>query len=445
MSIVRPEPYPDEWVSGYEGRVAQRNGWQCVAEASKNVRAWCGVQGKRRREVPVVQLMAQVAGMPLLAFVRAHTLIPLRKAVTRFSQASSIGQWESPQLLGRVGCRQMTEHANFCVGCVEEDLTFHGESYWRREHQLLGQTRCSRHARHLSFVKSKGAFFKPPSFWVSCSQEWEPLIPLDEDAGHLVERFLDVCGHLLNLAGPRNECAVARNVLVLAKERGIHTGRKEKGLPFLSDVVHRRLGEKLFDLVFPSHNRKLSQVKFGPIDLLANGGSPGCGAVAYAMAFSVMCESADEAASYIIDRSAEKTPRPRTAARPKYKPKNKPVGLDKIRSQYIECNGDLAAMSQRQLPASPQVATRLKRRGLANLGRVGPQKFIEVVQLLLREGRRLDEACEQVGVALGDVQDVFDEALFPISCAVQKMGLKDPIYLDPGSDLAPAITQRIKT
>ncbi|UJW81191.1 TniQ family protein [Hydrogenophaga sp. SL48] len=443
MSIVRPEPYPDEWVSGYEGRVAQRNGWPSEAVANTHVQAWCGVVGQRRVQVPVVQLMAQVAGMPLLSFVRAHTLIPLRKAVTRFSRASSKGQWESPQLLRSVGCRKMTEHANFCRGCVEEDLSFHGESYWRREHQLLGQTRCSRHSRQLSFVKNKGAFFKSPSFWVSCSEEWEPLISRGEDAGHLLEQFLEVCGYLLNLAGPRNECVVARNVLVLAKERGIHSGKRTTGLPYLSDLVHERLGEKLFELVFPSRIRKLNQVKFGPIDLLANGGSPGCSSLAYAMAFAVMCESADKAASYIIDREAELAPWPRTVVHSKLKPKSRPVGLVKIRSQYIECNGDLVAMNQRQPSSGPHVATRLKRRGLANLGKVGPQKFIEVVQLLLREGRRLDEACEEVGVALGDIRDVFDEALYPISCAVQKMGLNDPIYLDTGSDFAPAITQRI--
>lgn len=86
-------------------------------------------------------LAAALSKMPLRTFVRLHALHPWLGAFVR--PDVELLRW-GPDWLGRP-----EKTLRLCECCLKEDLSFRGFSYWRRSHQLIGVTWCTKHERPL--------------------------------------------------------------------------------------------------------------------------------------------------------------------------------------------------------------------------------------------------------------------------------------------------------
>ena len=134
--IIRPEVLPEEFASGYKGRVMAWNGMTDSNVTMDALMKWSGNAGTSRRDLSTVELFAKVAGVDVAQFVRAHTALPLRRAVVSTLSDVEHGCPSHRSLLWSMALRDTRPGAYLCTQCVEEDVDFHGLSYWRREHQL---------------------------------------------------------------------------------------------------------------------------------------------------------------------------------------------------------------------------------------------------------------------------------------------------------------------
>ncbi len=197
--VVTPASLPDEFVRGYRGRVLRLNGWRqdrrdelCMLEQfiGKKVSS---------HDIPMGELLACMAQVNLEHFARSHSMYPLQRAI-----ANEVGGG----LLGVGGHRKLAmdqlfwvprPRAYLCRACIEEDLAFHGISYWRREHQISGQYQSNKHRLPLMSVETRlhHAFHESPA-WVLPEATPVPTQMLARQiSSPAIDRYLEICSHLL--------------------------------------------------------------------------------------------------------------------------------------------------------------------------------------------------------------------------------------------------------
>jgi hypothetical protein len=86
-----------------------------------------------------------------------------------------------------------------CRACVAEDLDFHGVSYWRRTHQLVGVSWCLKHGTPLSVAKEGRAFLGSPRAAAKSATEipMPPVSCLQKDT--LIQKYVCVALNLLDV------------------------------------------------------------------------------------------------------------------------------------------------------------------------------------------------------------------------------------------------------
>ena len=122
--------------------------------------------------------------------------------------------------------------AYLCTQCVQEDIGFHGMSYWRREHQLPGLYSCTKHSQPLGYVDAPNAFLQPPSTFYDSHHVVDSRWVAKLERSGPVQRYLSIAADLLARAKPLDERDVSRSAKARAAQLDLHTGR---------GVVERRL------------------------------------------------------------------------------------------------------------------------------------------------------------------------------------------------------------
>jgi hypothetical protein len=298
-TLVRAQPLPDEWVRGYAGRVARLNGW---SSKSGMTDALLNVKGRRRNswlEVTLVQLMASIAAMDLSLFLRDHSLFGLWRSAARFEPSCFLGQEKKSGFLKLLGMRPARADGYLCPMCVQEDIGFHGQSYWRREHQLPGRAVCPRHKAPLRCVdlEKVGQLSPAACIQTRCSWECEQYVEVEKEVH--VERFLDVCSHLMNAGLATDGREVSRIARLHAHAHGFHTGSYAHRLPYISDRIAETFDATFLDEVFPGLRQNHRGTSWSPIDD-AFLGSPTSSTLVYVVVFSYLIQNADQAALAII-------------------------------------------------------------------------------------------------------------------------------------------------
>lgn len=306
-SMIRPRPLPDELADGYVGRIANLNGWQGKTSLWRNLLKLSGSTGGRHRDVQCVQLLAKVAGMDLRQFARDHTMLPLWRAIVQFDPGHLLGGARKTGVRRSLALRPMRKDAYYCPACAREDIGFHGQSYWRREHQIPGRTVCTRHLVTLKRVDLNKVSCKSPAACMvetgsPCAQEAEAHRPQEH-----VERFLDVCSHLLTIDQPRDEKIISRVASTLALTQGFHTGKGAVTKPLVSDRVAELFDPIFLDELFPGLSRKPTGVLWLPIDDAFRGTATSRSMEVYVVVFTVLTKTADEAALVITQGEPENT------------------------------------------------------------------------------------------------------------------------------------------
>ncbi|MDD5177534.1 MAG: TniQ family protein [Sterolibacterium sp.] len=401
-------PLPDEIASAYKGRLLRHNGWSNPNEAMRSLLAWAGGGGANRWEVSTVELLARVAGMDTSKFVTEHTTVPLRRAVVAEPPWIPHGSSEQGSLLWTMALRGIRPGAYFCVKCVEEDFDHHGTPYWRREHQLPGVYCCSKHGLALSYVETADAFLSSPTAFIDNHQVVSEPWVADLQKNAQVQRFLAICADLLARTQPLDELDVSRAARARAMDLDLHSGHGIVRKRLLSDLVMQRFDKAWLASVVPGLIDKQAGEYWQTVDGAVIGKRAGVGSIVYALVFSALFESADDAINAMIaTTSADKCVAPqRLEARQ--------IDEGQLRTAYIAANGSHRGVAA-QLRLRESIATkRLGDLGLPPLGNLHAVSLRNTLSAVLQHDMSLSRACRKHGLALDDVKAALRGALGPL-------------------------------
>ncbi|EJE54420.1 hypothetical protein PMI14_00681 [Acidovorax sp. CF316] len=278
--LLQPTPFPEEMDLGYLGRIRQINGyrydhllWRAIA-----VQVGSG-KGATKHE-----LLSKMAGQTSEQFARNHTSIPFRRAITQNYPHIAHGSLQMRTLLfGRTPHRGDLQ-VFFCEKCVKEDVDFHGVSYWRRDHQMPGQTWCPKHALPLHFARSKDSFGAFPKDRLGQSQMHDATFVSEARGNLFVQRYLELATAMYDRTAPLDSRSVGPILKGRAEKLGLVKTQRVRSKHPIDDRVQN---------VFPAH--WLSVVLGGK---MAPSGVPfhtTASVASHLLVIAVLFENADEA------------------------------------------------------------------------------------------------------------------------------------------------------
>lgn len=196
--VVRSEILPDELLVGYLGRVVRLNTGTCPRDLTTAVRVLKQISSSdgahscdRDALAHGASELVSVTGLRVSWVYQAHTMQPLLEPFTEsipeeILNIQAEGWWSS------------CSGSSICRDCVNEDLEFHGFSFWRRSHQVQGRCTCPKHGTLLERVLHPWPFSKLPSDWID-GDLTEHLRPLT-NALHVrsAARFVALCDGFLD-------------------------------------------------------------------------------------------------------------------------------------------------------------------------------------------------------------------------------------------------------
>ena len=405
--VIRPQPFPDEWAVGYAGRVARLNGWGAEKELYDGLRNAFGQIGQSMLELTAVHLLANAAGMDVERFARDHTLLPIWRGVTR-RQGGPIVPTENPsRALWGWGLRPLRSYACFCAACAREDVDFHGQSYWRRDHQIPGRQMCAKHDRSLTKVDLRHLIAHSP---VGCMTK-DDVVASDferiEQATPHLDRFLDICNHLLANPRARDEADVSRCAAEIAKEQGYHTGRGAIRKPLISGYLLKMFGRDFIGEAFPGMPDKEVGEHLSSIDECLKGKRTGKRTLAYAVVAAILIEDSDLAFEKVFESA------PTQSCRRRGPSKQPAITMDQLRSSYLASHGSHQLVGLQFGVEYYKVRGKLEAVGLPAMGRSSPEPIALVVDLLLEGDRSVKEICQTLKMSEKRVRRMLEVALHP--------------------------------
>ncbi len=376
--LIRLNPFRDELIHGYRGRLARLNGVTDDKQLDALMREWAGVPGSDCREVPRAILLAKMASVPATEFVSQHSFVPLRRAITWFHPEAKHGcesilplLWSGPMHLPRDG-------AYFCKHCMAEDLEFHGMSYWRRSHQIPGVFWCPKHRAPLRYVERDLAFKRPPSAFldmdICVSREWvEELME-----NPFLQRYADVCSCLMERDRPFNVAVVSHVLKGEARAQGFQASGRPVKRPLLSDMAVKEIGRKWLATVVPALANKPEGEISHQVDGVCYLKKSSSSVAAYVLVCALLYSSADEAINALAGM------RPQDLAIPRKRKADLPT--DDLLDAYIQSRGDYARAAERFDYVYQTVAGRYATLGLPNFsGKRGARLFDSAIAFFVEE------------------------------------------------------------
>lgn len=171
--LIRPSILPGELDHGYIGRLSRFNGVGDVDELKIWLADWAGMSELPPYRWSFSQILSRFTNVEVTQFVRQYTTIPLFYSIRLLDERTEATDQSSLEI---PNC-SLSYTANYCYlcdKCIEQDLLQHGQSYWRRDHQIPGLLWCLEHKSLLCWVYGLQWFNKPPSEAVSAAQKIAP-------------------------------------------------------------------------------------------------------------------------------------------------------------------------------------------------------------------------------------------------------------------------------
>jgi hypothetical protein len=411
---------PDELALGYEGRTAAFNGFRSLSDLHQAMAARLGIEDTGRRSLTRVDLLAQASGIDVPGFVVRHTTLPIRRAVTSFRPDLQHGSGDGIALLWRSALQTARPGAYACPACVEEDLDFHGFSYWRRVHQIPGLHFCQKHPKQaLYFVRESHAFRMAPSVAVALGTAPDSAWLKNIRQSEAVARFTEICSELLSMDRPAAASEMAKLVKEKCRAKGLNTHRRPtKAL--LSDHVLRSFPSNWLATVYPALCDKPPGSLFPRIDALPYSLAAPSSPTAYILAAASLWEDTDDAL-IAFKRAATIADSPSAATDIECRA-DKPDAEATVRA-YVEGRGSAGAVARTTGVDRKTAIARLERLGLPHLG--GPQgkRTLQAAEACLLRGVGLKEAFEGAGLGGRDLEVFVRSTCEPLRRALQGMEL----------------------
>lgn len=293
MNVLRLEPLPDELAHGYRGRVLMFNGLRHSREHLTLLADWVQRQVADSGELSPVEVLAWLAGQSSEHFVQAHTTMPFMRSVAMTQCKLPHGSPLQRLIMVRRALCDTRGYACLCSQCVEEDVQFHGHSYWRRSHQMPGVYWCSKHGQPLHYVRNSNPYSRFPS---DCLRESSEQFCADWVSGLMrsdcIQRYVAISNDLLMSC--RQPVPLTRAVA------GIRVRAAAKRLKVSHPVDFRELDDYVRSKVDQAWLARLLH-KDG---LMPEGfvrPKLNCTPPSIAFMFAVLMDSADDAVNFILD------------------------------------------------------------------------------------------------------------------------------------------------
>lgn len=322
---------PDEFAPGYEGRLARINIDRTTAALHSRIIRWHELV----KGTPRVSALAVAAGLSAPDFIQRHTTLPCRQFISDPKDAGF--RHGSPERFSSAKQLAMTppdNRARSCRCCVEEDITFHGFSYWRRTHHLQGIDWCPKHHVLLTEIPAGEAFLCQPDEWLDEGCGVDSTTQMSEC--QVLQRLTEISVGALDFDGPVSSIQIARTLKRLLKDSGFRMARAGTRM-LLSDCARERLPLPWLERHFPDVASKQALKHIATLDSVSRGRGLPLVHLAYLLAFALLCPSADEALRAIRSAQTETPAEPTPVAQKKY-PRTF-WRSPELRQIYTECEG----------------------------------------------------------------------------------------------------------
>lgn len=410
--LTRPSPYPEELDRGYLGRVMRRNGSATEKDAVTLMSIWAGVADKSRREMSCLELLSKVAGTDVPIFVRQHSLLPFRRGITSYQPDLLHGGEQQCSMLWSTGMQLARTGAYFCAECVREDQEFHGQSYWRREHQIPGMLWCSKHATPLKYTEDESAFLLPPAVQLQHCQSVDEQWVKQAFNNKAIQRYNEICSNLLDTRKPFDVKHVSVTLKEKASAQGFQTHGGKVKSPLLSDAVINAFGRKWLATVLPALTDKPEGVHLSQMDGVLYLKTSASSVSAYVLAFAVLYESVYMALNALQSSAVSISISRQPSAQ---------FTRDELLDAYIQERGNYSTIASSLSVSKPTLAFKLATIGLPNLIQKANQSAFKAVFAFYVEKQSLQASAEKGNISIEAMEDLIRNASSDLTRALQAM------------------------
>lgn len=217
--MIKPDILPDEWLSGYWGRVIRVNDCTLRKTALLKLRRFLGSAVAGGKSPPLAYMLAKFTDVPLGDLLVRHTQIPYIRTVSRgaLTPHSALSDYA---YLRKLSFRPTRKNAMLCEECVHEDLIARKLSYWHRKHQLFGQIHCPKHGSLLC-AATADSLYRCPHQVLSIAR---PMTELGAESASFAKRFSDISQRLLEAGVPLEEREVGVKLRSRLRDVGLSAG-----------------------------------------------------------------------------------------------------------------------------------------------------------------------------------------------------------------------------
>ena len=322
--------------------------------------------------------------------------------------------------------------AYFCAECAQEDLGFHGQSYWRREHQIPGLLWCPKHSTPLRYMDDESAFLLPPVALINDAHAVDAEWAKEMAGNETVQRYLQICSTLMERTSPLAVKAVRDVLQSRASNLGFQIYSRPVTAPLLSDDVIKRCGRTWLATVLPPLADKPEGVFLSQLDGVLYLNTSASGTSSYALACAVLFDSSDDAVNALTN--------PSSGTQPKRRRRKISLSQEELVDAYVQSRGDHAQVASLLGVSMPTVAARLKKAGLPHLAESTRKSMHKAAVAFFIEKRSLSESATLSGITLEAMEELVRTAGSGLLAALQEMrrpsggrgsGVRRPLQLTP--------------
>lgn len=403
--------HPDEFICGYRGRLSWLNRFTSETEFMAALRRQ--VHPEIIGEYPSAGTLARTANIDLKDFVRAHTMLPLHRAVTPHDPQIQHGDPARLDIIDFFGARLFNQEARLCPKCVESDLADRGYSYWRCSQQLPGIYWCLTHGTELLIARGGRFGFRKMPHWVDTMPKRYTDEQIENSRNNpALQRYAAVLLGFQSAERPVNCLHASYRIRQLAKERGIRIAIDGKK-PTLSDIIQPLFPQDWLFQQYPAISERSPGEYYGPVDNVTMVRTP---VTAYALALAGLFESAEEALAYWYDDDL---------ATPTERKQYRIFGHDfwsskKLFDTYVEHAGNHTKIGESLQIAQSNTRDGLCKVGLPALGTVDLNTLGQAI-LAYADGESLENACKYNNAATNDANALIRTAISPFVNALRAM------------------------
>lgn len=296
--LIAVAPLPDELDRSYLGALIRANSLSSE-DAIYGVLAQAAGGGKKpTNRLARVELLSVAAKVSLSTFIRNHTTMPLRRAIVSVLPHLEYAEMNL-KILRNSGMQLTRPAAYLCEKCVQEDIAFHGRSYWRRQHQIPGLFWCTKHLSELRYTDGEHAFISEPADFLNSSNIVEEKWLLNQ-RNQAVLNFLSISSALMDREAPIGVSLASMVLRHRAEILGHHTLGTRVVSSWLSDAMLNAFGREWLEATMPSIAGKRPGESINRIDGVLFPQRITVFPTAYILAMALLFDTAEEALNALI-------------------------------------------------------------------------------------------------------------------------------------------------